>query len=174
MKMFKENLRQLLNLVKQTVWLHEAKQLTTDRGLTPVNLDREKKSLTDKERQKKDAHLETGKRGEEIAKKYLEKKGYKIIERNYKTKYAEIDLVARQKNELVLVEVRTKIGNDFGAPEDTINDKKRRKLRGNALAYARGAKWKGSLRIDAVCIVLKTDYSIERLNHYENIIEDQS
>ena len=116
--------------------------------------------------------METGKRGEEIVKEYLEKKGYKIIEQNYRTKYAEIDLVVKQKNKLVLVEVRTKIGEDFGAPEETINWKKKRKLRGNALAYARAAKWPGQLRVDAVCIVLKRDHSVERLSHYENIIQD--
>ncbi len=70
----------------------------------------------------------TGKRGEEIAKEYLEKKGYKIVERNYKTKYAEIDLVAKRKNELVFVEVRTKIGDYFGTPEETIDKRKLRKL----------------------------------------------
>jgi putative endonuclease len=117
-------------------------------------------------------HLETGKIGEEIAKEYLEKKGYKIIEQNYRTKYAEIDLICRQKNKLVLVEVRTKIGENYGTPEDTINNRKRRKLWGNALAYARTVKWPGPLRVDAVCIVLKQDHSAERLNHYENIIED--
>lgn len=136
--------------------------------------------------------LATGRKGEAIAKKYLEEKGYKIIEQNYKTKYSEIDLVARQKNELVFVEVRTKIGENFGSPEETIDRKKLRKLWNNATAYAARTKWKGSCRIDAVCIVLK-DYSIahsdisgilpamasgkfnipaaiERLNHYENII----
>lgn len=106
-----------------------------------------------------------------MAKKYLEKKGYKIVEQNYKTKYAEIDLVAKHKNELVFVEVRTKVGEDFGSPEETINNKKRKKLRGNALAYATRVRWKNSFRVDAVCIVLKNDYSVERLNHYENIVE---
>jgi len=116
------------------------------------------------------AHLSTGKKGEEIAKEYLEKKGYKIVERNYKTKYAEIDLVAKQKNDLVFVEVRTKIGENFGSPEETIDRKKLRKLWGNATAYAARAKWQNSYRVDAICIVLKKDYSIERLNHYENIV----
>ncbi|MBU4351144.1 YraN family protein [Candidatus Parcubacteria bacterium] len=116
------------------------------------------------------SNLETGKRGEKIAKEYLQKKGYKIIEQNYKTKYAEIDLVAKQKNELVFVEVRTKIGENFGSPEETIDRKKLRKLWGNATAYTARIKWKGSCRIDAVCIVLKKDYSVERLNHCENII----
>lgn len=114
-------------------------------------------------------NLVIGKIGENIAKEYLEEKGYKIIEQNYKTKYAEIDLVAKQKNELVFVEVRTKIGDIFGTPEETINKRKLRKLWGNATAYAARTKWKGSSRIDAVCIVLKKDYSVEHLNHYENI-----
>ncbi len=116
------------------------------------------------------AHLETGRRGEEIAKEYLQKKGYKIIEQNYKTKYAEIDLVARQKKQLIFVEVRTRVGEDFGTPEVTIDKRKLRKLWSNATAYAARTKWEGSCRIDAVCIVLKKDYSVERLNHYENII----
>ena len=114
--------------------------------------------------------MNTGRRGEEIAKEYLEKKGYKIVERNYKTKYAEIDLVARRKNELIFIEVRTKIGENFGSPEETIDRKKLKKLWGNATAYAARAKWKDSCRVDAVCIVLKKDNSVERLNHYENII----
>ncbi|MDO8623468.1 MAG: YraN family protein [archaeon] len=100
----------------------------------------------------------------------LEKKGYKIIEQNYKTKYAEIDLIAQKDKDLVLVEVRTKVGDKFGTPEETINKKKMRKLRGNAMAYSSFKKWNGPLRIDAVCIILKPDYNVERLNHYENII----
>ena len=115
------------------------------------------------------AHLDIGRKGEEIAKEYLEKKGYKIIERNYKTKYAEIDLVAKQKNNLVFVEVRTKTGEDLGSPEETINKKKLKKLLGNATAYVARIKWQYSYRIDAICIVLKKDYSVEHLNHYENI-----
>jgi len=113
--------------------------------------------------------LTVGKKGEGIARKYLEGKGYKIIEQNYKTKYGEIDLVAKKNNELVFVEVRTKIGEDFGAPEQTINRKKLTKLKGNAIAYAAVAKWKGIFRIDAVCLVLNEDFSVKRLNHYENI-----
>jgi len=115
-------------------------------------------------------HNEVGKIGEEIAKKFLEKQGYEIIEQNYRTKYAEIDLVVKKGKDLVFVEVRTKIGENFGTPEETINKKKMKKLWGNATAYAFVKKWDGSSRIDAICIVLKPDYSIERLNHYESII----
>jgi putative endonuclease len=121
-------------------------------------------------------HNEIGKIGEEIAKKFLEKQGYKVIEQNYRTKYAEIDLIAQntclpwQKKFLVFAEVRTKKGENFGTPEETINQKKMRKIRQNAIAYAAIKKWNGPFRIDAVCIVLKPDYSVERLNHYENIV----
>ncbi|MBI1866503.1 MAG: YraN family protein [Candidatus Staskawiczbacteria bacterium] len=123
-------------------------------------------------------HNEVGKIGEEIAKRFLIKQGYKIIEQNYKTKYAEIDLIAKKpfgrlragKIDLVFVEVRTKVGDNFGTPEETINKKKMRKLTGNALAYTAFKKWNGALRIDAICIVLNSDYSVKRLNHYENIV----
>ncbi|MEK7061676.1 MAG: YraN family protein [Patescibacteria group bacterium] len=115
-------------------------------------------------------HNEVGKIGEEIARKFLEKAGYKIIEQNYKTKYSEIDLIVKKGENLVFVEVRTKVGEHFGTPEETINNKKMRKLRGNAVAYAIIKKWNDSFGIDAICIVLKPDYTVERLNHYENII----
>lgn len=108
--------------------------------------------------------------GEEIARKYLEKNGYKIIKQNYKTKYAEIDLVVKKGNEMVFVEVRAKKGENFGAPEETINKRKLRKLWGNAKAYAAWKKWQGSYRVDAVCVVLKPNGEIGRLNHYQNII----
>ena len=107
-------------------------------------------------------NLQTGKLGEEIAKKFLEKKGYKIIEQNYKTKYGEIDLVAKKGKDLIAVEVRAKMGDLFGSPEDSLTKKKLRKVWLNALA-------RGADRVDAVCIVLKPGGEVERLEHYENI-----
>ena len=115
-------------------------------------------------------NLQTGKLGEAIAEEYLQKKGYKILEQNYRTKYAEIDLIARQGKELVFVEVRTKRGELFGTPEESLNKRKLRKLWLNARSYAARKGWQGAYRIDAVCIVLKPDNSVERLEHYENII----
>ena len=111
-----------------------------------------------------------------MAREFLEKQGYKIIEQNYKTKYAEIDLVCEKsagffgKNTLVFVEVRTKIGENFGTPEDTINKAKLWKVLQNAKSYTAFKKWDGPCRIDAICIVLKPNYELSRLNHYENIV----
>ena len=115
-------------------------------------------------------HNYVGKIGEDMARKYLEDKGYEILEQNYKTKYSEIDLVAKKHGELVFVEVRTKVGENFGTPEDTLKNKKMGKVRFNALSYVAFKKWAGPVKIDAICIVLKPDFSVLRLNHYENIV----
>ncbi len=121
-------------------------------------------------------HNKVGQIGEQLAKKFLEEKGYKILEQNYRTRFAEIDLVAEksegflEKPKLIFVEVRTKVGENFGSPEDTINKKKLFKVLQNAKSYTGFKKWQGACRIDAVCIVLNRDMSVNRLTHHENII----
>lgn len=121
-------------------------------------------------------HNEVGQTGERLAREYLEKHGYKILEQNYKTKYAEIDLVAEKaegflgSKKLVFVEVRTKIGEQWGSPEDTINKAKLWKVLQNAKSYTAFKKWDGPVRIDAICVVLNQDMSVCRLTHHENII----
>ena len=117
-------------------------------------------------------HNEVGKLGEDLARNFLEEKGYKILEQNYKTKFAEIDLVCEKvedvswwkksilekQTKLVFVEVRTKIGENFGTPEDTINRQKLWKVLQNAKFYSAFKGWQGPERIDAVCIVLNPDF----------------
>lgn len=114
-------------------------------------------------------HNTVGKEGEEIAHEYLKKHGYKILRRNYRTKRGEIDIIAKKKGCLVFVEVRTKVGEQFGTPEETLDWKKQRKLIGNAKAYAAYQRYAGPYRIDAICIVLGGGIAERRLKHYENI-----
>jgi putative endonuclease len=117
-------------------------------------------------------NLEKGSLGEDIAKDYLQRKGYKILEQNYENKYGEIDLVAKDNNNLVFTEVKTRIGEQFGTPEDAINFKKKAKLIKNAQAYVfynKKARNFNSFRIDAVCIVLDENKQIVRIDHYQNI-----
>jgi len=114
-----------------------------------------------------------GKIGEDIANDYLKKQGYKIIEQNCRNKYGEIDLICREKDVLVFVEVKTRIGEKFGLPEDAINKNKMHRLIRNAQAYiARKDLNMINYRIDAVCIVLQENNKLKRLNHYENINEN--
>ncbi len=117
----------------------------------------------------KTKNLKAGRLGEEIAKKYLQSNRYAIIEQNYRTRRAEIDLIALHKGILVFIEVRTKRGERFGIPEESLNRNKKIKLIGNAKAYVAKKRWKKEYRIDAICIVLDNNYRVSRINHYKNI-----
>ncbi len=114
-------------------------------------------------------NLKTGKRGEEKAREYLEEEGYNIIERNHKNKYGEIDIIAKKNEKLVFVEVRSKIDNNFGTPEETVNAKKKKKLKQNALAYATFKNYEGFYRVDLVCIIFSKEGELLRLTHHKNI-----
>lgn len=115
-------------------------------------------------------NYELGQLGEEMAKEYLKNKGFEILEHNCKNKYGEIDLVCKDKDCLVFVEVKTRVGELFGGPEGALNKKKIRRLVRNANAYmAFKAKELSSYRIDAVCIVLAQNREVQRIDHYQNI-----
>jgi putative endonuclease len=74
------------------------------------------------------SHNELGKRGEEIAKEYLENKGYQILKMNWRHKRAEIDLIARHEKTLIFIEVKTRSSVDFGHPEEFVDWKKEKHL----------------------------------------------
>jgi len=70
-----------------------------------------------------------GKMGEDLAVKFLKKKGYKIIERNFRAdKFGEIDIIAKNKNEIVFVEVKTKTDEQFGSAEEEFTYQKKKKM----------------------------------------------
>ena len=117
----------------------------------------------------KQYNVQTGRLGEKLAREYLKKKGYKILEQNYRTRYGEIDLVVQKKDVLVFVEVRCKGGEQFGTPEETLNWKKLQKVKTNATAYVARSKWNKLYRVDGICIVLNENHGVQRLEHYENI-----
>ena len=73
---------------------------------------------------KKDGRKELGQAGEKMAEVFLQKQGYRILERNYQTPYGEIDLIAREARELVFIEVRTRRGTDFGTPIESLTRNK--------------------------------------------------
>jgi len=117
----------------------------------------------------KDYNRELGIFGEKIAEQYLQYKGYKIVARNYQSKYGEIDLIMGKDNYLVFVEVKTRKNSCLGIPEYSINKRKYKKLKQNAAYYVFQNKHKNTYRIDAVCIVLSKINRTERINHYQNI-----
>ena len=92
-----------------------------------------------------------GKEGEEIAAEYLKKKGYKIIERNYRSRLGEIDIVALHKAVTVFVEVKARSGSTFGLPEDAVDKNKQRQMIRVALGYIKHRRLpEGRFRFDVV------------------------
>lgn len=76
----------------------------------------------------KNNHLVIGKLGEEIACRYLNSKGYKILERNYKNKYAEIDIIALKDDIISIVEVKTRKNKNYIPAREAVNRKKQLKI----------------------------------------------
>ena len=118
---------------------------------------------------KKKRNLEVGEMGENVAEDFLREEGYKILDKNYRTKYFEIDIIAKKKDVLHFVEVRTKTNEKFGSPEETIDYKKKEKLLRSAKAYTTFNDCKGKYQVDVICIVLDGLGNVDRLNYYQNI-----
>lgn len=69
-----------------------------------------------------------GKKGEKQAARYLKKKGYKVVTANYRCKYGEIDLIARDADILIFVEVKTRTSSDFGVPAAAVDYRKQQQI----------------------------------------------
>jgi putative endonuclease len=99
--------------------------------------------------------IETGKEGEKIAAAYLRKKGYHICESNFRCSLGEIDIIAREKSELVFIEVKTRKSEKLGYPEQAVGVRKQKKMSQLALWYLQKKKLaNSSARFDVVAITL--------------------
>ncbi len=110
-----------------------------------------------------------GKYGEEIAKNFLIKKGFKILETNFHySKMAEIDIIAQYKDVLHFVEVKTRSNKDFGSPMEAISQKKLISIFKCGMFYLKNCKKKYKrMQIDAIGIVLKNPVEIEFIENIE-------
>lgn len=114
---------------------------------------------------------ELGATGEKLARDFLKKKGYKIRDTNFRCREGEVDIVARKKDCLVFVEVRTKTGTAFGSPEESITFAKKEKLIASALAYlSQHDDLPESWRIDFVAVELDRNGKATRIEVIENAI----
>ncbi len=106
-----------------------------------------------------------GNKGEDIASAYLEKKGYRIIERNYKTNTGEIDIIARDKETVVFIEVKTRADYSFGYPYEAVHYRKRQKLKSLALMYMKKIGKEVPVRFDVLSIIqsCKGRFEIEHI-----------
>jgi putative endonuclease len=110
-----------------------------------------------------------GKFGEDIASKYLEEKGYKIKERNYRTFLGEIDIITEYKGSIIFIEVKTRRSDKFGYPEEAINFSKQQKIIKNALCYlAKYNLWKTNYCFDVILVSISNHKEIKRIKHIRN------
>jgi putative endonuclease len=99
-------------------------------------------------------HLKTGRIGEKQAETFLKKAGLKIIARNVHVGYDELDLIARQGDTLVFVEVKTRKNEDFGRPAAAVNRAKRKKLSRAAMHFLKKRKLRPPyIRFDVVEVI---------------------
>jgi len=110
-----------------------------------------------------DARKQLGNRGEELALAHLEAKGMRLVDRNYRWRGGEIDLIMRDGAVLVFVEVRSKSGTAHGSPLETIDFKKRRQIERCARQYLAHKKVGADVccRFDAVGILIPANGPIE-------------
>jgi putative endonuclease len=98
---------------------------------------------------------ELGKKGEEVALRFLKEKGYRIIEKNYVCKMGEMDIIAKEKDTLTFIEVKTRTSTEFGPPQLAITPSKQRQLSKVALSYLNKKQLKDvKARFDVVAILL--------------------
>lgn len=97
---------------------------------------------------------ETGKKGEKLACDLLASKGYKILETNWRFSRAEIDIIAKQNETLIFVEVKTRSSEFFGQPEEFIDEKKEKLIADAASEYMKLVNHEWECRFDFISIIL--------------------
>jgi len=108
---------------------------------------------------------------EELALRFLKQKGYKIIARNYRTRYGELDLVTKFRDRIVFIEVKTRKTHTFGSPEQAIDYRKQRHLALMAKWYMMEQKRKEAIfQID--CLAIDLSHGRGEISHLENIVQD--
>ncbi|MFT3662770.1 MAG: YraN family protein [Gordonia sp. (in: high G+C Gram-positive bacteria)] len=128
---------------------------------------------------RRDRRGRVGRIGEDLAAEYAESLGWRILERNWRTRYGELDLIAADGTTLVIVEVKTRASHTFTDPVAAVTTGKLRRMRLLArqwlAARPEGAPWWEVIRFDAVSVQLDLDHpedrSAARLTHHTGLVE---
>ena len=102
-------------------------------------------------------NIKRGYEGEQLAADFLVQKGFEVVERNYRHKHSEIDLIVKKGNWLIFVEVKTRSSYAFGYPEEFVDYKKVKTILEGADHYIYKNNWQGNVRYDIVSVRLNKD-----------------
>ncbi len=111
-------------------------------------------------------HNQLGKKGERLAVEFLLKKGYDIVERNYRFDKAEVDIIAKKESVLAIIEVKTRSTSDFGDPQDFVKPKQIQRLVKAVDEYVKENRLELEVRFDIIAIV--TNGKMFDIEHLEN------
>lgn len=113
-----------------------------------------------------DSRKNIGAAGEREASRFLQKKGYKIVSNNYRSRFGEIDIIAKDKGTTVFIEVKTRSSSEFGSPADSVNYYKLRKLIKTSQFYVSRFNI-SDYRFDVIEVCLQEGEFY--VNHLENV-----
>lgn len=111
-------------------------------------------------------HNDTGTKGEELASTFLRDRGFVILEKNWRFKNLEADIIAKTGNTLVIAEVKTRRSNYFGEPETFVNKQKQKNLIKTGNAYIQRNNLDLEVRFDIISIILGDNQM--KINHIED------
>lgn len=114
-------------------------------------------------------HNELGAWGEELAAAFLRQKGYVIVERNWKMGHRDIDIIAKDDDMMVFVEVKTRRNRVFGEPEDAVDYRKLGNLQKAVNYYVKSRRINSNIRLDLVTVVGTPDGKAPEISHIEDI-----
>ncbi len=110
-----------------------------------------------------------GREGEASALDFVRKRGYRILERNYRTPFGEIDLIAQDGDVIVFIEVKTRADESFGRPFEAVHTKKREKIRKTALWFLKKFKEEVPARFDVLSI--SVEQGAKQIEHIRDAFE---
>jgi len=119
-----------------------------------------------------DPRKELGTEGEKLAVKFLKREGYKILQRNYKCKLGEVDIIAERGGTIAFIEVKTRQTEDFGPPQYAVTATKKNQISKVALYYIKEKKLIGRVyRFDVIAITYSPELRKPNIEHIENAFE---
>src|SRR6266705_4481513 len=131
-------------------------------------------SATNNRKKPDTARQGLGRTGERLAAEELSRRGYHILEKNFRCSYGEIDLVAEDEHDIIFVEVKTRRGSAYGLPEEAVTLRKQQKLVQVASYYLDlQACLERSWRIDVVAIQLSKSGKLEEIRIYQHAVTEQ-
>ena len=111
---------------------------------------------------------QTGIKGEQLAANFLLEQGYELVQLNWRHKHLEVDIIAKNNDVLVFVEVKTRSTNAFGEPEQWVDSKKQKRLIRAANAFVNKHQRIEEVRFDIIAIIIDPNLTAPQITHFED------